>query len=78
MEAEGATPATIVNHPFRPEADWWTQCVHCGLSEAAHFTTVLCTECGGQGVMRGRDRDGNYDRCDPCDGTGIASETKLP
>lgn len=76
-EPEGATPAIIANHPFVPEAEWWTQCVTCGLSEAAHFTTTLCATCGGQGVLPGRDYHGNHDRCNPCEGTGIAGETDL-
>lgn len=76
-EPEGATPATISNHPFTPEGEWWSQCKLCGLSEAAHFTTTLCHMCGGSGVMGGADRDGNYDRCDECAGTGLAVESDV-
>jgi DnaJ-class molecular chaperone len=76
-EPEGATPANIVNHPFVPEGEWWSQCKTCGLSEAAHFTTTLCPSCGGAGVMAGRDEHGNYERCDPCEGTGVTAETDV-
>jgi hypothetical protein len=70
-EPEGATPASIVNHPFTPEADWWTKCAACGLSEAAHITTTLCAACGGAG---GSHEGG---QCGECEGTGIALETDV-
>jgi hypothetical protein len=63
-EPEGATPPTVHGHPFLPATDWWTQCEMCGLSEAAHTTTVLCAKCGGAG---GTPNEGT---CDRCEGTG--------
>jgi DnaJ-class molecular chaperone len=32
----------------------------------------LCPKCGGHGTPQTRpDRDGQYDPCDPCEGTGL-------
>jgi hypothetical protein len=70
-EPDGATPPQIVNHPFAPEGEWWTQCATCGLSEAAHFTTTLCVACGGAGG----DFEGG--QCGECEGTGIGPETEF-
>lgn len=70
-EPEGAAPAIVRNHPFTPEAEWWTRCATCGLSEAAHETTLVCAACGGHGTALPPDRFGNYDPCPVCDGRGV-------
>ncbi len=32
-------PPSINDHAFEPRSEWWSQCKHCNLSQAAHFST---------------------------------------
>lgn len=40
LEPEGATPATVHNHAFEADGDWWETCRWCGLARAAHETAL--------------------------------------
>jgi hypothetical protein len=33
------TPSMVADHPFEPKGEWWSLCMYCNLSEAAHKET---------------------------------------
>lgn len=41
---DGPGASAITDHAFVPRAEWWSQCVRCGLSEAAHVASQLLPE----------------------------------
>jgi|tagenome__1003787_1003787.scaffolds.fasta_scaffold15168030_1 hypothetical protein len=53
---DGPGASAITDHAFEATGEWWSQCRHCGLSEAAHVgslsggglflaETYRCPEC---------------------------------
>lgn len=39
--AHDEAPAIITDHKFSPKGEWWSLCIHCNLSEAAHAASEL-------------------------------------
>lgn len=45
MRRDGEAGVSAVDdHVFSPRGEWWSQCRHCGLSEAAHVGSAMLPE----------------------------------